>query len=537
MSSNSRSDLVSTLWSLKNVVLQYPESGLSYIHFNVLLRDENYRLEVIERALKSTIKEVQDLALRCQELNQSGSLIGMELRQRASSMPAVGEPDLEEAEKSPQKKLAFLAWGLGLALLGGMSIVAANLFLGDNERREEVIGSIYGPTVWRSDTTWNLKGVVFVESGATLTIEPGTRIVGDAGSALIITRDATLNARGTPERPILFTSSRPVGERKAGDWGGLALLGNAPINTGTEHLEGIDLNDPRGSFGGSDRHDNCGLLQYVRIEFAGHELSANNELNGLTLAGCGEGTVVRFVQIHRAMDDGLEIFGGTVNIRNILITYPGDDGLDWDRGWQGKGQFVVVNMASDRGDSAIEADNYSKNHAAEPRSKPILSNVTLLGSPKSTRSQRGMVLRHGTSGDFRNFIIADFVTESIDIRDSETVSQVNSQELKFSGLLVDSKFTYFSEEKGEQDDDYGFRESDYFSHIAHFNPIDAPSLFHLHENDLFPNYVPLAEQILESYFVKIPQGEFWDEAANFIGAVRPSSRTTWMDPWVAYPAF
>ena len=125
-----------------------------------------------------------------------------------------------------------------------------------------------------------------------------------------MTRDASLHAAGTADVPIVFTSASrkaPAPRR----WGGLVMLGSAPVNQADAHIEGVPANDTRGSFGGDDADGSCGVLEYARIEFAGFEVYANNELNGLTLGGCGSGTIVRHVQVHRSLDDGVEMFGGT----------------------------------------------------------------------------------------------------------------------------------------------------------------------------------------------------------------------------------
>ncbi|QEP44392.1 hypothetical protein D5085_15415 [Ectothiorhodospiraceae bacterium BW-2] len=549
---DERSNLITCLWELKSAM---EESGdTKFVHYNMMLRDDNYRKELIEKGVSSTNESVVKLAKQVEQINLPGSLIGedarenyagpdadsAQLRQAANSAPSpVPERQVEpqrESDNRPGMKAGFSAGIAAVVLLIAAGIVFATYFQPKLSKEQLVNGSIYGQTIWSADKSWILEGLVFVESGAQLTIEPGTQILAKPGAALIVTRDATIDARGAADNPILFSSAKEPGLRSPGDWGGVVLLGNAPINTRVEHIEGISKDDPRGGFGGSDTFSNCGVMQYVRIEFAGHEISANNELNGLTLGGCGESTIIRFVQIHKALDDGLELFGGTVNIRNILVTQPGDDGLDWDRGWQGNGQFIVVQMGSRSGDNAIEADNYGKDHHSEPRSKPFLSNVTLVGSLDSTKSQRGMVLRRGTAGDFRNMAIFGFTSEAIDIRDSATVAQIESGELSFKGLMIDDNSSRFNDEGGENDDDGGFSETEFFASIVQRGQIgdmdDLPTdIYSLTK----PKFTPLNKRNVTKYAVAITQGEFWDEAANYLGAMRPENYNSWIDGWAAYP--
>ena len=196
-----------------------------------------------------------------------------------------------------------------------------------------------------------LKAPSFITNGATLTVEAGTTILGGEGSALVATQDGKLVTNGTVEAPVVFTSINAVSPnpRSAGDWGGVVLLGNAPINVvgGTNLIEGIDVSNPdvpdNGSrYGGDEADYDCGSLSYTRVEFAGFELTEGNELNGLTLGGCGTATTLNYVQVHEGLDDGIEIFGGAPNLKHIVLSHIEDDSLDWDQGFQGKIQFMLV---------------------------------------------------------------------------------------------------------------------------------------------------------------------------------------------------
>ncbi len=412
-----------------------------------------------------------------------------------------------------------------------------------------VTEGIFDDTVWTKETTYVLQDLIYVESGAELRIEPGTTVVGEEATALIVTRDATIHAKGTAAEPITFTSNRPAGERVPGDWGGLVLLGKAPTNDeGFNYIEGVE-DDPRVFYGGNDEYDSCGLLEYVRIQFAGFEIYQDNEINGLTLGGCGSATIMRNIQVHATVDDGIEFFGGTANLFNAVISNPGDDGLDWDRGWQGNVQFLIVTQKDDTevGDNGFEADNWEEDHDALPRSMPTIYNATLVGSGNPDAGHRGMTIRRGTGAEMRNFIVTGFPKESIDLRDVETVALLDdgegTGELSFDYMMFhdigDGGNSWFSDEpvdpKDEDDDDGGYVEEDYFQGKAHIFFGQDPLLPAEAFDDVHPDFVPdLASPAMEG--TTPPQGEIWDDAADFMGAVRPGNTNPWYAGWTEFPA-
>lgn len=222
-----------------------------------------------------------------------------------------------------------------------------------NPETVQVTEDIKADTTWKTGNTYVLTKHIFVESG-TLTLEPGVTVKGQQGSSLVITRQARINAVGTAEKPIVFTSSEPVGSRAAGNWGGLVLLGKAQLNIPNvteQSIEGFVVgSDARTLYGGTDDAHNCGTLKYVRIEFAGFKLLNNSELNGLSMGACGSATQVDYLQVHRGLDDGVEMFGGTANLKHVLVTLTDDDGLDWDFGYRGNVQFLIVQQGENLGE-------------------------------------------------------------------------------------------------------------------------------------------------------------------------------------------
>ncbi|MCF8346960.1 MAG: hypothetical protein K9G38_07080 [Bacteroidales bacterium] len=254
------------------------------------------------------------------------------------------------------------------------------------------LGGGTGTTTWTRNNTYLIDGFVFVNDGQTLTIEPGTVIraktgQGSLSSALIVSRGGRIIAEGTSSEPIIFTvdgddlqGSIPLEAR--GLWGGLVILGNAPVNTysGEDMIEGIPVSEPRGVYGGFDEDDNSGILRYVSIRHGGTNIGEGNEINGLTLGGVGRQTTVEYIEIFANEDDGVEIFGGTVNCKNMIVAFCGDDAFDFDQGYNGKCQFLVgiSNNSSDRG---LECSGGSQPVHLLPNAFPSLYNITLIGDP------------------------------------------------------------------------------------------------------------------------------------------------------------
>ncbi|MBB6460164.1 hypothetical protein [Flammeovirga kamogawensis] len=254
----------------------------------------------------------------------------------------------------------------------------------------KITGEITNDITLFADKQYLLVGQVFVKEGSTVTIEAGTVIFGSGRTGgtepgvLIINRGAKILAEGTPDKPIVFTSTKPVGQRDRGDWGGLVLLGRAPNNKGDDvTIEGIDATGGNGQYGGNDPHDNSGTLKFVRIEYAGIALSPGNEINTLTLGSIGDQTQIDHIITSFAGDDAYEWFGGNVNLHHIVAYNTLDDDFDTDAGYSGNVQFAYVlrnELAADISGSKCFESTTSKNAGATPITSCTFSNVTAVGS-------------------------------------------------------------------------------------------------------------------------------------------------------------
>lgn len=285
-------------------------------------------------------------------------------------------------------------------------------------------------TIWEAACDYLLTQLTYVVN-AELTIEPGTVVKGQTQAALLITTSGRINAEGTAESPIVFTSNNPDASRSPGDWAGVVLLGLAELSWGDEpcgdetdprvtctgQIEGISGDEPRAEYGGTDDDHDCGTMKYVRIEFAGFDLQDGDELNSLTLGGCGSDTVLENIQVHRGLDDGVEWFGGTASIKNVIASGMGDDGLDWDRGWRGSIDNAIVHHFASNTSSpnGIEADNNGEgNNNVEPRSNPQVTNVTIIGDGDPLGW--GVVTRVGTWGVLDGLVVTGFGAGGYDMR-------------------------------------------------------------------------------------------------------------------------
>ncbi len=278
-------------------------------------------------------------------------------------------------------------------------------------------GAITSNETWLAVDDHLLTGQVFVKPGVTLTIQAGTTIKSneDDGSglapALVIEKGAKIMAEGEADAPITFTTVLTEAEMldSRGNWGGLILLGNAPIavDGGTSFVEGLE-GIP---YGGTNADDNSGILKYVRVWHGGRSIGQDNEINGITLAGVGRGTTIEYCEVALNLDDGFEMFGGTVDLKYCDVLFVGDDAFDADEGYQGRGQFLFAMVGEDAGNRAHEMDSKTNGDLnSTPRSHPVWYNVTLIGSGSATATADNdqiVRLREGLGGEFGNYIVID----------------------------------------------------------------------------------------------------------------------------------
>ncbi|MFN9710591.1 MAG: T9SS type A sorting domain-containing protein, partial [Bacteroidota bacterium] len=294
-----------------------------------------------------------------------------------------------------------------------------------------ISGNITSNTTWTSSNTYLISGLVYVAAGVTLTIEPGTVIRGDnsvSSSSLIITKNAKLIAEGTLSNPIVFTSSKAVGTRAVGDWGGLIILGRATLNRpgGTANIEGIatSVNTEYGGGANPNDDDNSGVLKYVRIEFGGFVFNTDQEINGLTLGAVGRATQVDYVQVSYTNDDAFEWFGGTVNCSHLVAYRNLDDDFDTDFGYSGSVQFglsvrdpLLSDQSSGSTSEGFESDTDGTAGTSTPATTCLFSNITVVGPfrgeilsswPSSYKFRRAARIRRGTQLKLFNSILTDF---------------------------------------------------------------------------------------------------------------------------------
>jgi len=304
--------------------------------------------------------------------------------------------------------------------------------------------------------TYTMVGWIYVDEGATLTIEPGTVIKGTdinydgtpaaTGSSLIIMRGAKIMAEGTREQPIVFTSNQPIGQRQPADWGGVIICGRARNNKGEMDIEG-GVTAPHG---GNDDNDNSGVLRFVRIEFGGYPFAADTEINGLTMGSVGRGTTIEYVQVSYCGDDSFEWFGGSVNGRYLIAYHGWDDDFDTDNGFSGKLQFLLgvrdPRIADISNSNGFESDNDNPGSNDQPYTTAVFSNVTIIGprvQDNSFTNTPGYITGYnwGNTANTAVFPIKPGIFQAaVQIRRNSRISVFNSVFAGYPvGLLLDKQ--------------------------------------------------------------------------------------------------
>ena len=305
-----------------------------------------------------------------------------------------------------------------------------------------VIGANGRDTEISTDTTWTndvirlIRHQVFVNAGATLTIEPGTLVLARGpAAAIVVEKGGRIVAQGRPDAPIVMSCDAPLGQRFEGCWGGLVILGSAPITRGADLAAGVEPKT-RPLYGGDDPTDSSGVLQYVRVEFGGAVSSSGAPRAGLGFYGVGSGTLIDHVQAHASAGDGLLFSGGTANCMYCVSSSARDAGLAWALGWQGTAQHVFLQQGPAGGDFGIKGENDALGFDTLPRSAPKLYNLTLVGGslygPENGSQGCGILLRAGTAVTARNALVLGFAAGAIDVREgalslfSDGTSSINN---------------------------------------------------------------------------------------------------------------
>ncbi|WP_340104954.1 T9SS type A sorting domain-containing protein [Rhodohalobacter sp. 8-1] len=412
--------------------------------------------------------------------------------------------------------------------------------------------------VWTSDNEYLLDGVVFVEDGAELYIEPGTIVRGGTGqgnnaSALVITRGAKIFAEGTASNPVIFTAEEDdgtLGLNDRGLWGGVVVLGYATTNNPDQkQIEGINEltaeGDDRAVYGGDDDNDSSGILRYVSIRHTGIAIGdqAGNEIQGLTLGGVGRGTIVEYVESYASADDGFEWFGGTVDGKYLVSAFTSDDNFDWDEGFRGRGQFWFAIQGGDEAGRIAEMDGSATDaENTTPFGRPIVSNVTYIGAGAdqfpfpSGDGNEALIFRDNTGGEYHNSVITDFGSEqglAITIEDVSGENTFDSRTRLEQGDLALKNNIWFGFSAGDNIEDYipqDFART-YLTSPENNNQVTDPMLRGIDRTQgselLDPR--PSAGSPAESGAVSLSDN--WFSNVPYKGAF--SSNTNWMQGWTA----
>lgn len=390
-----------------------------------------------------------------------------------------------------------------------------------------------GNVTLTNDKVWALEGPVFVgadnSESVNLVIEPGTIVFGRSGSDyLVVSRGSTIEAIGTAAKPIIMTSYSDVigDEVGAGQWGGVVLLGNASSNkcpTDSDCALQVEGVEEGAVFGGTDDEDSSGTITYLVVKYAGFEIAPDNELNGITFGGVGSGTEVDYVQVHANADDGVEFFGGTVNVKHLVLTSNQDDSVDWDNGFRGKMQYVYVehNKASGDANRGIEGDNDGSTPDIEPQSNPTIANMTIIGNnfDGTEDDSEGLYLREGSGAQIYNMVITGSagMGECFEVENT-TESQANVAD---GTIMMTTSVLGCTNDENFKNEDGAVDLQDWFLTTQTGNRVIAPMLN--------SDGTPQADSPLLTGATDVSAVDGFFTATDFIGAVKSGS--DWRQGW------
>ena len=362
----------------------------------------------------------------------------------------------------------------------------------------------------------------------TLTIEPGVEVLGKSGTFanLLITRGSRLLAAGTADAPIIF-SSDDDGYEGSGEWGGLIIHGYAPHN---ECAEGgsycdIDSEGESGFAGGYDPEDSSGVLRYVVVAEGGYEFSTGNEINGISLVAVGSGTEMDYVQVHGNSDDGIEFYGGTVNLKHGVFTNNNDDSVDWDEGYQGNLQYIIVKQGASKGE-AFEMD--TEGSADGFLSKPTLANVTVVADKVADRADYSLNFKKRSGGFFHNTVVTVSPDSETALTTCVNVDGSGSEALVGEALVLNNWIQDCASGSGDQ------------GSLANVTGLDNGTIAAVPAqlDDNFASQAPAAlltssvdwAAINDAYPESVADVNFLD-ATGFVGAVNPDASDVWWAGW------
>lgn len=418
---------------------------------------------------------------------------------------------------------------------------------------------------WTKDHVYLLDGLVFLEAGGKLYIEAGTVLKftprADVGnpSALIITPGAQIFAEGTQDEPIIFTAEiddlddpYDLGPTDNSLWGGLAILGNGITQkngNAIANLEGIDTSEPRAQYGGTNNDDNSGILTYVSIRHGGRQIVSGSELNGLTLAAVGSGTILDHIEVYANSDDGIEFFGGAPNLKHAVVAFAEDDSFDWDEVYTGKGQFWFSIQREDIADTGGELDGSTPDDLS-PSSDPIVYNWTHIGSgPGASASNPvGLLFRAGTAGIVANSIITEMKNKAIEVQDkdagaNDAYAKLISGELEIKSNIfwrngvnttIDGSpngiIRITSNQPNQDDPDASFLAD----HLTSFGSVIADPLIHsvsrIQDATLDPR-PGIEGAAYTNTLHSIPDGDPFFKEVNYAGAFSADANEFWLKDW------
>lgn len=283
--------------------------------------------------------------------------------------------------------------------------------------------------------SYQLNGRVTVKNGGTLVIPAGIKITATVGplSYILIEQGGKIYVNGTAASPVVFTSET----KEAGNWGGIVICGKAPINTGSSGSSEI----ANSMYGGTEATDNSGSLNFVRIEYAGAEFSTNKKFNALSLFGIGNATKVESISVLNNADDGIEIYGGTVNVSNIVSVGNANHALSYKDGWVGNASNIYTKRKTDgTGNTGIMGINNASNDQATPRSNPKIKNATFIGA--TSGESDAVKLKQGTYASLDNIVFSNW-SKGITIESDSTVARFNGKK-RITNLLFENTTTEVS---------------------------------------------------------------------------------------------